>query len=151
MKSPIDKTICAIAVSGDFNTFAVQMDEMKRIIYILLGSLCVGLGTVGVFVPGLPTTPFMLAASWLFYRSSPRLRAWLLSSWLGVYIRDYEKNKGVTPKVKFMAIIMMVGMSCLSVTFFIEKICVKVIVSVACLIGVIVVGFFVPTVKTPKQ
>lgn len=79
------------------------------------------------------------------------MRAWLLSSWLGVYIRDYEKNKGVTPKVKFMAIIMMVGMSCLSVTFFIEKICVKVIVSVACLIGVIVVGFFVPTVKTPKQ
>ena len=134
-----------------FNTFAVQKDEMKRIIYILLGSLCVGLGTVGVFLPGLPTTPFMLAASWFFYRSSPRMRAWLLSSWLGVYIRDYEKNKGVTPNVKIMAIIMMVGMSCLSVTFFIEKIYIKAIVSIACLIGIVVVGFIVPTVKTPKQ
>ena len=79
------------------------------------------------------------------------MRAWLLSSWLGVYIRDYEKNKGVTPNVKIMAIIMMVGMSCLSVTFFIEKIYIKAIVSIACLIGIVVVGFIVPTVKTPKQ
>ncbi len=122
--------------------------EMKRIIYIILGSLCVGLGTVGVFLPGLPTTPFMLAASWFFYRSSPRLRAWLLSSWLGVYIRDYEKNKGVTPRVKVMAILMMVGMSALSTTLFIENVYVKSIVSIACLIGVIVVGFVVPTAKT---
>ncbi len=122
--------------------------EMKRIIYIILGSLCVGLGTVGVFLPGLPTTPFMLAASWFFYRSSPRLRAWLLSSWLGVYIRNYEKNKGVTPRVKVMAILMMVGMSALSTTLFIENVYVKSIVSIACLIGVIVVGFVVPTAKT---
>lgn len=125
--------------------------EMKRIIYIILGSLCVGLGTVGVFLPGLPTTPFMLAASWFFYRSSPRLRAWLLSSWLGVYIRDYEKNKGVTPRVKIMAILMMVVMSTLSITLFIDKLCVRIIVAIACLIGVVVVGFIVPTVKTPQQ
>ena len=121
---------------------------MKRIIYIALGSLCVGLGTIGIFVPGLPTTPFMLAASWLFYRSSPRLREKLLASWLGVYIRDYEKNKGVTPRVKVMAILMMVGMSALSTTLFIENVYVKSIVSIACLIGVIVVGFVVPTAKT---
>lgn len=127
------------------------MDEMKRIIYILLGSLCVGLGTVGVFVPGLPTTPFMLAASWLFYRSSPRLREKLLASWLGVYIRDYEKNKGLTPRAKIMAIIMMVGMSTLSITQFIDKLCVRIIVAIACLIGVVVVGFIVPTVRKSKE
>ncbi|MBR4815232.1 MAG: YbaN family protein [Paludibacteraceae bacterium] len=124
---------------------------MKRIIYILLGSLCVGLGTVGVFVPGLPTTPFMLAASWLFYRSSPRLREKLLASWLGVYIRDYEKNKGLTPRAKIMAIIMMVGMSTLSITQFIDKLCVRIIVAIACLIGVVVVGFIVPTVRKSKE
>lgn len=90
----------------------------------------------------------MLAASWLFYRSSPRLREKLLASWLGVYIRDYEKNKGVTPRVKVMAILMMVGMSALSTTLFIENVYVKSIVSIACLIGVIVVGFVVPTAKT---
>lgn len=142
--------MCYRGVRG-FDTFAVQMDEMKRILYILLGSLCVGLGTVGVFVPGLPTTPFMLAASWLFYRSSPRLREKLLASWLGVYIRDYEKNKGLTPRAKIMAIIMMVGMSTLSITQFIDKLCVRIIVAIACLIGVVVVGFIVPTVRKSKE
>ena len=93
----------------------------------------------------------MLAASWLFYRSSPRLREKLLASWLGAYIRDYEKNKGVTPRAKIMAIIMMVGMSTLSITQFIDKLCVRIIVAIACLIGVVVVGFIVPTVKTPKE
>lgn len=122
--------------------------EMKRIIYIAIGSLCVGLGTLGIFIPGLPTTPFMLAASWLFYRSSPRMREKLLASWLGVYIRDYEKNKGVTPRVKIMAILMMVVMSTLSITLFIDKLCVRIIVAIACLIGVVVVGFIVPTAKT---
>lgn len=59
---------------------------MKRYLYIVLGLVCVGLGAMGVVVPGLPATPFLLLASWLFYRSSPRLQQWLLASWLGRYI-----------------------------------------------------------------
>lgn len=49
----------------------------KRPASIALGSLCVGVGTIGIFVPGLPTTVFLLAASGLFARSSPRLHRWL--------------------------------------------------------------------------
>ncbi len=66
--------------------------KLKKVIYIVCGVLCVILGTIGVVVPGIPTTPFVLLASWLFYRSSERLRNWLLSSRLGKYAREYEQR-----------------------------------------------------------
>jgi uncharacterized membrane protein YbaN (DUF454 family) len=49
----------------------------KRLLFAALGFVCVGLGFVGVFVPGLPTTIFLIAASFLFTRSFPRLKRWL--------------------------------------------------------------------------
>ncbi|MBP5456164.1 MAG: YbaN family protein [Paludibacteraceae bacterium] len=120
---------------------------MKRIVFIVLGTLCVGLGGLGVVVPGLPTTPFLLLASWLFYRSSPRMRAWLLSSWLGKYIRNYEKNRGLSVRGKVMAIGMMITMSSLSIFFFLETSLPRLIVAIACLIGAVTVGFIVPTAQ----
>ncbi len=124
--------------------------KIKRILFIVFGIICVLLGAAGTVVPGLPTTPFLLLASWLFYRSSPKLRNKLLHSWLGKYIRDYEKNKGITFRKKCLIILFMTAMCTLSIVCFIESLVVRVIVGVAGLIGAIVVLFIVPTIEVKK-
>lgn len=113
-----------------------------------LGLLSTGLGALGVVVPGLPTTPFLLLASWCFYRSSQRLQDWLLKSWLGTYIRSYQRRGGMTIAQKASACGIMVAMVLLSVFIFIPKSSVaRVIVLIAGAIGVLVVIFAVPNAK----
>lgn len=121
--------------------------QIKEYLFIALGSLCVALGAIGVVVPGLPTTPFLLLASWLFYRSSERLQKRLLASWLGKYIREYENNQGLSVRGKISAIAMMLIMCSISTIFFIPNMVVKLIVVFAGIIGSLVVGFVVPTAK----
>ena len=121
---------------------------MKRYLYILLGLLAVGLGALGVVVPGLPTTPFVLLASWLFYRSSPRLQQWLLTSWLGKYIRGYQRRGGMTAAQKAGAVGIMVAMVLLSTFVFIpEGSVARIIVPVAGTVGALTVVFFVSNAK----
>ena len=121
---------------------------MKRYLYIIFGLISVGLGALGVVLPGLPTTPFLLLASWLFYRSSPRLQQWLLASWLGKYIRNYHKRGGMTIAQKASAIGIMVTMVLLSTFVFIPAGSVaRIIVPIAGAIGVLTVIFAVPNAK----
>lgn len=102
------------------------------------------LGAIGVFVPGLPTTPLVLLASWCFYRSSPRLQAWLLQSFLGKYIREYRDKGGLTTRKRIYIILLMATMVAISTIFFIKTLPIRIIVWVAGAIGCIVVGFVVP-------
>ena len=118
---------------------------MKRSLYIVLGLLCVALGAAGVVVPGLPTTPFLLLASWLFYRSSPRLQQWLLASWLGRYIRSYHRHGGMTATQKAGAVGVMLFFVLLSAIVFIPSGSVaRPIVLAAGAIGILTVLFAVP-------
>ncbi|MFS7245549.1 DUF454 family protein [Rahnella inusitata] len=76
---------------------------MKRVLLIILGWICVMLATLGVVLPLLPTTPFLLLAAWCFARSSPRFPHWLLHrSWFGSYLRHWQQHralpKGAKPK-----------------------------------------------------
>jgi uncharacterized membrane protein YbaN (DUF454 family) len=115
--------------------------------YLILGIIAVLLGTIGIFVPGLPTTPFVLLASWCFYRSSPRLQVWLLQSFLGKYIREYRDKGGLTLRKRISIILLMATMVAISTIFFIKTLPIRIIVWVAGAIGCIVVGFVVPKAK----
>lgn len=75
--------------------------NLKRSILIGLGFLMVALGTAGIFLPLLPTTPFLLLAAYLFARSSDRWHSWLLSHrHFGPYIHAFRNKIGLTPSQK---------------------------------------------------
>jgi uncharacterized membrane protein YbaN (DUF454 family) len=81
---------------------------VKRLVFIALGQLFVGLGIAGVFLPGLPATPFFLLSAYFFARSSPRLHRWLMNWPLtGTLIRDWQQHRGVRLKVKIVALILL--------------------------------------------
>jgi uncharacterized membrane protein YbaN (DUF454 family) len=78
---------------------------LRRLLYIGAGFFFVGLAILGAMLPLLPTTPFLLLASYFFLRSSPRLHNWLLRSRMfGQLLRDWEKHRGVRPRVKVVAV-----------------------------------------------
>src|SRR5262245_16209580 len=81
-----------------------QVRGLRRWLYVALGCAFVGLGTLGVFLPVMPATPFFLLASWFFVRSSPRLHAWLLRSRVvGPFLRDWHRHRAIRPRVKYVA------------------------------------------------
>ena len=89
---------------------------MKRMILISLGWLCVSLGFIGIFVPGIPTTIFLIIALWAFTKSSKKLRNWLLNhKRFGPILNNWQQYKVVHRRAK---IFMVVLMSLASILFY---------------------------------
>lgn len=82
--------------------------EPRRILLLAAGVVCVGLGVVGVVVPLLPTTPFLLLASACFLRSSSRLHRWLLGNRIfGDYLRRYRSGEGLPISSKVTTLVLL--------------------------------------------
>jgi uncharacterized membrane protein YbaN (DUF454 family) len=80
----------------------------RRLLWLALAYVALALGIVGIFVPGLPTTPFVLLAAFAAARGSRRLHAWLLAHrTFGPMIRDWETSGAVSRRAKWAATIMM--------------------------------------------
>ena len=78
-----------------------------KYLLVLLGSLSLILGVSGIFLPVLPTTPFLLLSAALYMRSSARLYNWLLShKHLGPYIKNFREHKAIPLKVKIVSVTM---------------------------------------------
>ena len=82
----------------------VQNILIRRLL-IFAGTFFVVMGIIGIILPILPTTPFLLLAAWCYARSSKRFYNWLINNkWFGNYIKNYREGRGVPLKVKVLSI-----------------------------------------------
>ena len=76
-----------------------------KTLFIILGSLSLALGIIGMFLPLLPTTPFLLLTAALYIKGSPRLYDWLISHRiLGEYIRNFRENRAIPLRAKVFSV-----------------------------------------------
>ncbi len=81
------------------------MSKLPKFVLIGIGWIAVSLGFVGVFLPILPTTPFLLIAAWAFAHSSPKFRDWLLNHPIfGRMIRDWQQHGSIPLRAKLLAV-----------------------------------------------
>lgn len=83
-------------------------DRIVKFIHLALGTLCVALGFIGLFLPVMPTTVFLILAAFFFTKGSPRLRKWLINhAHFGPGIRAWEETGAIPRKIKALSIAMM--------------------------------------------
>lgn len=120
----------------------------KKHLLILLGWFFVALGIIGILLPILPTTPFLLIASALFSKSSPRFHRMLLNNaWFGPIIQQWEENKTMSRKIKYKASFVIISIFPISIICLEKKLHLQLL-----LIGIaFVLLFFLWRIKEPPE
>ncbi|MEG3586535.1 MAG: YbaN family protein [Actinomycetota bacterium] len=130
----------------DENKNQIVASSVLRYLLLILGFFFVGLGLIGVLIPGMPTTVFMIMAAWCFAKSSPRFEKWILQlPGIGKFVQDHRSGLGMPRKSKFVAIAMMSSAVALSIGFAINQMWVRLLVGAVGIFGVWYVGLRVPT------
>jgi len=103
-------------------------NRFVRVLLVVAGTVCVGLGVLGILLPLLPTTPFLLLAAACYGSSSRRFYQWLLNNrWFGNYRRDYREKKGIPLKVKLLAISLLWLTILLAVAFVVDILPIRIV------------------------
>ncbi len=117
-----------------------------RWLWLVGGVISVGLGSLGIIVPGLPTTVFFIVAAACFARSNPRFEQWVLDlPRIGRIVRDYRDGLGMPRRAKVLAVTTMLVVATASGVFAIQNRAVGMVVVAVALVGAAYVMFAVPT------
>ena len=129
-------------MSNSLNTNNKFLRKLIKVLLIVIGTFFIGIGIVGIFVPVLPTTPFLLISAALYAKSSKRFYNWLINNRiLGMYIKNYREGKGIPLKLKIIAIALLwITMGC-SAIFAINIFWVKII------LGIVAIGVTIHIVR----
>jgi len=85
-----------------------ESSRFKKGLFIAAGTLFLGLGCIGIVLPVLPTTPFLLLSAACYYKGSERMHHWMLNNrWFGNYIRNYKEGKGIPLKTKIFTLFLL--------------------------------------------
>lgn len=119
---------------------------MTRLILLVCGHVCLALGTIGIFLPVLPTVPFVLLASICYAKSSERLYQWLMNHpYFGPPLQEWKRTKSLPLPVKFLAISMIAVSAGFSIFVLIPIVWVKWLVGGICTSVAAYIAFGIPT------
>jgi uncharacterized membrane protein YbaN (DUF454 family) len=125
--------------------------KLKRRLLIAAGTISTAIGIVGIFVPILPTTPFLLLAAAFYLRSSKKLYDRLLNNrFIGAYVRNYLQGKGMPRKVKIITILLLWVTITGSIIFAVQGLIIRAILLIIA-IGVSVHILLIKTTKGNKE
>ena len=120
---------------------------LKRYLFVVLGTLFLAIGIVGVFTPVLPTTPFLLLAAACYLRSSQRFHRWLLHNRVfGSYIRNYTEGRGIPLRLKLFTVALLwvtIGISIWAVD--------KLVVTIVLLIVAVGVSLHITLIRAKRD
>jgi len=103
-------------------------DSIKKGILVSSGTLFLIIGIIGIFIPLLPTTPFLLLAAACYIRGSKKFYNWLIKNkWLGEYIKNYQEGRGVPLNVKIITIIVLWLTIMISIIIFVSNFIIQII------------------------
>ena len=109
--------------------------SILKFLLIISGTVCLVLGIIGIFVPLLPTTPFLLLSAAAYLRGSERLYNWLINhKYLGTYIRNFKEHKAIPLRAKIISVSLLWGTISYCIIFLTLPVWVKI------LLGCIVLG-----------